>query len=57
VSLTTPPEEGHYEVSVPKQNVVGYEDRSRVASGAAATGQEVMGSEEQCSIVAIGHIP
>jgi hypothetical protein len=42
----TTPEEGHYEVSIPKQNVVGYEDCSSVASGAAAPRQEALGPEE-----------
>jgi hypothetical protein len=45
-------EEGHYEVSMPKQNIVGYEDSTGMASGAAAPRQEVLGSEE----LAIGHI-
>jgi hypothetical protein len=40
------PEEGHYEVSVPEQNVVGYEDCSSMASGAAAPRQEALGPEE-----------
>jgi hypothetical protein len=39
-------EEGHYEVSVPEQNIVGYEDRTGMASGAAAPCQEALGSEE-----------
>jgi hypothetical protein len=39
-------EEGHYEVSVPEQNVVGYEDGTSMASGAAAPRQEALGSEE-----------
>jgi hypothetical protein len=39
--------EGHYEVLVPGQNVIGYEDRTRVASGATLAGQEVMGSTQQ----------
>jgi hypothetical protein len=38
--------EGHYEVSVPEQNVVGYEDRSSMASGAVAPHQEEVGLEE-----------
>jgi hypothetical protein len=40
-------EEGHYEVSVPEQNIVGYEDSASMASGAAAPRQEAVGSEEQ----------
>jgi hypothetical protein len=40
-------EEGHYEVSVPEQNVVGYEDYTGVASGATAPCQEEVGPEEQ----------
>jgi hypothetical protein len=39
-------EEGHYEVSIPEQNVVGYEDRSSMASGTAAPRQEEVGPEE-----------
>jgi hypothetical protein len=38
--------EGFYEVSIPKQNVVEYEDRSSMASGAAAPRQEEVGPEE-----------
>jgi hypothetical protein len=40
------PKEGHYEVSIPEQNVVGYEDSSSMASGAAAPCQEALGPEE-----------
>jgi hypothetical protein len=36
--------EGNYEVSVPEQNVVGYEDRLGMAPGATNTGQEAVGS-------------
>jgi hypothetical protein len=39
-------EEGHYEISMPEQNIVGYEDGASVASGAAAPCQEALGSEE-----------
>jgi hypothetical protein len=39
-------EEGVYEVSVPEHNVIGHEDRSSMASGAAAPRQEEVGSEE-----------
>jgi hypothetical protein len=53
---TTPIEEGHYEVSVPEQNVVGYEDRSSMASGAAAPRQEAWDQKNRRQ-VAIGHIP
>jgi hypothetical protein len=34
---------GHYEVLVPKRNVVGYEDCSGVAPGTATTGEEAVG--------------
>jgi hypothetical protein len=47
VATTSPvAEEGLYEVSVPEQNVVGYEDRTGVAPGAAAPRQEEVGPEE-----------
>jgi hypothetical protein len=39
-------EEGLYEVSLPEQNVVGYEDCTEMASGAAAPRQEEVGLEE-----------
>jgi hypothetical protein len=39
--------EGLYEVSVPEQNIVGYEDCSGMASGAVAPRQAEVGPEEQ----------
>jgi hypothetical protein len=44
------PGKGHYEVLLPKQNVVGYEDHSGVAPGAAVTSQEEVGSMQCCKI-------
>jgi hypothetical protein len=42
-ALDNTPGKGHYEVSVPKQNVVGYEDHSGVAPGTTSTGEEAVG--------------
>jgi hypothetical protein len=39
-------EEGVYEVSIPQQNVVGYEDCTEMAPGTIATGQTMVGPEE-----------
>jgi hypothetical protein len=48
-STTAPADENHYEVYVPEQNVVGYEDCSGMASGTAANGQETVGSTQQAA--------
>jgi hypothetical protein len=40
---------GDYEVSVPEQTIVGYEDRSGMASGAVIAGQETVGPTQQAA--------